>query len=121
MRKSKPYYFYDKIKFTVPIQSRADSLGRYRVRMEEILESVKIIKQVLNKMPETGDVKGLPIKLLGPNANPDPVMVSRELPERGGAHLHDPGQTETYPHITQVARICQPFGHVEIMRGCQVR
>ena len=84
VRKSKPYYFYDKVKFAVPVQSRADCLGRYRVRIEEIAESAKIIRQVLDMMPETGDVRGLPIGLLGPGADSDPVMVSRELPKGEG-------------------------------------
>jgi NADH-quinone oxidoreductase subunit D len=41
VRTSSPYYFYDKVKFKIPTQSRSDCLGRYRVRMEEIVESVK--------------------------------------------------------------------------------
>jgi NADH-quinone oxidoreductase subunit D len=57
---------------------------------------VKIIKQVLHLMPETGDVKGLAIKLLGPNANPDPVMVSRELPRGEGLIYMIPDKQKPY-------------------------
>jgi NADH-quinone oxidoreductase subunit D len=96
VRLSSPYYFYNKIKFKAPTQSRADSLARYRVRMEEIVESVRVIKQVLHKMPETGDVKGLPIKLLGPNANADPVIVSRELPRGEGLIYMVPDKQKPY-------------------------
>jgi NADH-quinone oxidoreductase subunit D len=95
-RTSSPYYFYDKVKFKVPMHTRADSLARYRVRMEEIIESVRIIKQVLDKMPEAGDVKGLPIKLLGPNANPDPVTVIRELPRGEGLIYMVPDKQKPY-------------------------
>jgi NADH-quinone oxidoreductase subunit D len=96
VRTSAPYYFYNKIKFKVPTQSRADSLARYRVRMEEIVESARIIKQVLHMMPEEGDVKGLPIKLLGPNANVEPVEVSRELPRGEGMIYMIPGPQKPY-------------------------
>ncbi|MDE1865960.1 MAG: NADH-quinone oxidoreductase subunit D [Candidatus Micrarchaeota archaeon] len=96
VRASEPYYFYNKIHFKVPTQTRADSLARYRVRMEEIVESVRIIKHALNMMPEKGDVKGLPIKLLGPNANPDPITISRELPRGEGMIYMVPDKQKPY-------------------------
>ncbi len=83
-RRSKPYYFYEKVKFNVPKGSRGDNFDRYRVRYEEMLESISIIRQLLDMMPEAGDVQGMPIKLIGPNAKPDTVMISRETP-RGEA------------------------------------
>jgi NADH:ubiquinone oxidoreductase subunit D len=72
------------VKFKLPIGFKSDSYDRYRVRYEEMFESIRIIRQALDLMPETGDVKGLPIKLIGPNANPDPVQISRELPRGEG-------------------------------------
>jgi len=95
-RKSKPYYFYGKVTFAVPVQSRADCLGRYRVRMEEIRESARIVRQVLDMMPEKGDVKGLPVSLDGPDADPEPVLVSRELPRGEGMVYMVPGKQR--PH-----------------------
>jgi len=87
VRKSSPYYVYDRIKFDVPLGIRGDNYDRYRVRYEEMLQSTRIIRQLLDQMPQTGDVKGMPIKLIGPNANPEPVIVERELP-RGSAMIY---------------------------------
>lgn len=122
-RRSKPYYFYDKVRFSVPVQSRADSLARYRVRMEEILESVKIVKQVLEMMPEKGDVKGLPIKLLGPNANPDPVIISRELPRGEGLIYMIPDKQKPYrislrspafANLSALSKLCEGVKFADI-------
>jgi NADH:ubiquinone oxidoreductase subunit D len=86
IRKSKPYYKFDKIKFSVPTMVNGDVYDRYKVRYEEIFESIKIIRQCLQAYEslENKDVLGLKIKLVGPNAKPDPVLVSRELPRGEG-------------------------------------
>jgi NADH-quinone oxidoreductase subunit D len=115
-RRSKPYYFYDQVKFTVPIQSRADCLGRYRVRMEEIHQSAKIISRVLEIMPDIGEVKGLPIRLAGPNANTEPVIVSRELPRGEGLIYMVPGRQKprrislrspSFSNLSALSKVCE--------------
>lgn len=95
-RKSKPYYIYDKIKFNVPTGRIGDNFDRYKVRYEEMMQSIKIIKQALEMMPETGEVKGMPIKLIGPNAKTDTVIVSRELPRGEGMVYMVPDRQRPY-------------------------
>ncbi|WP_341786840.1 NADH dehydrogenase (quinone) subunit D [Rickettsia endosymbiont of Cantharis rufa] len=56
LRKSNPYDVYDEMDFEVPIGKNGDCYDRYFVRMLEMYESVKIIKQCIEKMPE-GEVK----------------------------------------------------------------
>jgi NADH-quinone oxidoreductase subunit D len=56
IRKSEPYSSYDKFTFAVPIEQEGDVWARYRVRMNEMRESAKIIQQALDGMPE-GPVK----------------------------------------------------------------
>ena len=96
VRKSKPYYIYDKVKFIVPTRNSGDSYGRYRVRYEEMHQSISIIKQALEMMPKEGDVLGAKIKLRGYDANPAPVMVSRELPRGEGMIYMVPGKQSPY-------------------------
>jgi len=45
------YYFYEQIDFDIPIGDRGDAYDRYMVRMEEIRQSIRIIKQVLANIP----------------------------------------------------------------------
>lgn len=51
IRKVKPYHNYDEMEFEVPTFENGDIYDRYRVRMEEMKESRKIIKQALEKLP----------------------------------------------------------------------
>ncbi|HUY70006.1 MAG TPA: NADPH-quinone oxidoreductase [Candidatus Baltobacteraceae bacterium] len=96
VRTSDPYYVYDKVTFRVPIGSKGDCYDRYKVRYEEMLQSIRIIKQVLDLMPETGDILGLPIRLIGPSAKPDPVLVRRELPRGEGIIYMIPDKQKPY-------------------------
>jgi NADH-quinone oxidoreductase subunit D len=56
LRKSQPYDVYDKVDFDVPIAKHGDCYDRYLVRIYEMYESLKIIKQCLDKIPP-GPVK----------------------------------------------------------------
>jgi len=50
-RKDDPYSVYDKFDFDVQTQSAGDCFARYKVRMNEIRESVKIVRQAIEMMP----------------------------------------------------------------------
>ena len=52
IRKSEPYSSYDKFDFKVPVETSNDVWSRYRVRLQEMRESAKIITQALEGMPE---------------------------------------------------------------------
>ncbi len=52
LRKADPYYFYDQLKFDVPIGSTGDVYDRYLVRVAEMRESLKIVEQVAKNVPE---------------------------------------------------------------------
>ena len=52
LRKAAPYSSYDHFEFKIPIGTVGDNYDRYRVRHAEIYESVKIIEQALDGLPE---------------------------------------------------------------------
>ena len=56
LRKAQPYDNYDKIDFNVPVGTNGDCYDRYLVRVGEMRESLVIINQCLNKIPE-GSIK----------------------------------------------------------------
>lgn len=58
IRKVQPYYFYKDVDFEVPVGHRGDPYDRYLVRMEEMRQSLKIVRQVLDNLP-TGPVQSL--------------------------------------------------------------
>jgi len=51
LRKAQPYMVYDRMKFEIPIGKNGDCYDRYLVRMEEMRQSLKIIRQCLAEMP----------------------------------------------------------------------
>jgi NADH-quinone oxidoreductase subunit D len=52
LRRAQPYLAYDQVDFQVPVYEEGDVYARYRVRMEEMRESVKIVEQAMRRMPE---------------------------------------------------------------------
>jgi NADH-quinone oxidoreductase subunit C/D len=56
VRRAHPYGFYEKFDWDVPIARDGDNLARYLVRMEEMRQSLKIIRQALDIFPEKGPV-----------------------------------------------------------------
>jgi NADH-quinone oxidoreductase subunit D len=66
-RKQEPYSSYEKFDFEVPTQTESDVFARYQVRVEEMRQSARIVKQALEGMPE------------GPHTADAPKVV---LPER---------------------------------------
>ena len=56
LRKAQPYDVYDQMDFDIPVGLTGDCYARYLVRMEEMRESNKIMRQCLEKMPD-GPVK----------------------------------------------------------------
>jgi NADH-quinone oxidoreductase subunit D len=51
MRKSEPYSSYEKFDFDVPTRTESDVYARYQVRIEEMRQSTRIVKQALEGMP----------------------------------------------------------------------
>lgn len=52
VRKRHPYAAYDKVQFNEVTRTEGDSFARYMIRMDEILESLDIIEQLIDNIPE---------------------------------------------------------------------
>lgn len=66
LRKTQPYEIYDKLTFDIPIGTNGDCYDRYLIRIEEMRQSIKIILQVLNEIPE-GPIKINDKKITNPS------------------------------------------------------
>ena len=93
LRDFEPYARYNDVEFEIPTRTEGDNLARYYVRMEEMQESIRIIRQCLDKLPK-GPVRTDNAKQAYPSK--DEVYYSME------GMIHDFMMTDT--------GICPPEG-----------
>jgi NADH-quinone oxidoreductase subunit D len=53
IRKEEPYELYDEVEFDVPVSTTCDAYGRYKLHMQEMRESLKILKQLIPMYKES--------------------------------------------------------------------
>ncbi len=75
LRKSNPYDIYEELDFKIPIGKTGDCYDRYLVRVEEMYQSLKIIEQCYNKIPDGA------IKTDDPRISPPPRAKMKESME----------------------------------------
>lgn len=122
IRKDEPYLVYDRLDFDVPVGAVGDNYDRYLVRMEEIRQSMRIIRQCIEQIPGGSvrvDLSGRPLTgaemvdsakmgmtadLLLRTVRPDPTLDGAE---KSRAHLINadqktvvlPAKEDTYGNI----------------------
>lgn len=67
IRKTEPYEVYDRLDFDVPVYDEGDCMARYRVRMDEMCQSARILEQCFRDLPE-GDIATKMPKVFRPPA-----------------------------------------------------
>ncbi|HET6351000.1 MAG TPA: NADH-quinone oxidoreductase subunit D [Coriobacteriia bacterium] len=82
VRRDRPYAAYDEMHFDIPVASEGDCYARYLVRMEEMRQSIRIIRQCLDGMPE-GDHMGKIAKVFRPPAGEAYAAVESPRGELG--------------------------------------
>jgi len=60
LRRADPYSIYDRFEFDVAVRYHGDVYDRYLIRMDEIRQSIRILKQVVQQMPEGPIQEGKP-------------------------------------------------------------
>lgn len=95
LRRAKPYSLYDRFEFDVPVRRNGDCHDRYLIRLEEIRQSLRILKQALAQFPSGGETMGKVPRVIRPPAGE--VYVGIESP-RGeiGCHIVSKGKQEPY-------------------------
>ena len=95
VRKASPYSVYDRFDFDVPVGLDGDCWDRYYLRVQEVYQSVRIIEQALQQLPEGDVASSLGRRLLRPPAGE--VYLRAENP-RGelGVYLVSDGTDRPY-------------------------
>ena len=105
LRKDDPYSIYDRFDFDIPVGENGDCFDRYLVRLQEVRESVKIVLQALDQLPEGPILPERMPRLLRPAAGE--IYMRCEDP-RGeyGVYIVSKGQTQPYRVRIRSASFC---------------
>lgn len=95
LRKDETYLVYDRFDFDVPIGEEGDTCDRYMVRMEEMRQSLRIIEQALDQLPE------------GPVNVDDPRFI---LPDKKAVYESIEGLMNHFKHVMDGVQV--PAGEV---------
>jgi NADH-quinone oxidoreductase subunit D len=98
IRRNDPYSSYQDFDFKIPVETAGDCYARYRVRMQEFRESIKIVRQVLVGLPE-GPISSRPgLKSVGQVRIPKGEAYARVEGPRGevGCYLIADGGPKPY-------------------------
>ncbi|MCD6249637.1 MAG: NADH-quinone oxidoreductase subunit D [candidate division Zixibacteria bacterium] len=115
LRKDDPYSIYNKFDFDVAIRWNGDCYDRYLVRLDEIRQSLKIITQALDGLPE-GDVRAKVKAKFKPPAGEVYVRIENSRGEMG-VHLVSDGSTKPLRVKTRGGSFNQLQYLPEIVRG----
>jgi NADH-quinone oxidoreductase subunit D len=94
IRRAEPYGIYDRFDWEVPVRFGGDAYDRYLVRVQEMRESVRIVRQALRDIPQ-GEIRGRMPKILRP---PKGEAYARIEGPKGeiGFYLISDGSTSPY-------------------------
>ncbi|HWO56483.1 MAG TPA: NADH-quinone oxidoreductase subunit D [bacterium] len=122
LRKDEPYLVYDRLDFDVPVGAVGDNYDRYLVRMEEMHQSIRIIRQCIKQIPDGPvrvDLTGRPLSgaemvdsakmgmtadLLLRTVRPDPTLDGADRLHARRVNVNDksvvlPPKEDTYSNI----------------------
>jgi NADH-quinone oxidoreductase subunit D len=118
VRKEAPYEVYDRMQFDVPVFTEGDCFARYQVRLEEMRQSVRIIRQALRGMPG-GEIRArVPMTMKAPRGQ---VYVRTES-SRGdlGIFLVSDGGETPYRVKIRAPSFSNLYALTEMMKGWKI-
>jgi NADH-quinone oxidoreductase subunit D/NADH-quinone oxidoreductase subunit C/D len=115
VRRADPYSIYDRLDFDVVTGTQGDVYDRYLVRLEEMRQSIKILKQIVRDIPEGPILTGKPVyqvrvpageaygRVEGPKGELGYYVVSNGKPNPVRYHVRAP----SFINLTSLAESCR--------------
>jgi NADH-quinone oxidoreductase subunit D len=118
LRKAQPYSGYEKYDFEIPTGQNGDNFDRYTVRVEEMRQSVRIIRQAVAALPEGPILAKVP-KVIKPPVGD--VYVSIEAPKGElGYYIVSDGSTQPYRVRVRPPSFVNLQALTKMAQGCLV-
>jgi len=116
VRRADPYSLYKRFDFNVAVRHNGDVYDRYLIRLDEIRESMRILRQVLDQMPAEGEIQaGKPVyqvrvpageaygRVEGPKGELGFYVVSNGSPNPWRYHVRPP----SFINLTSLGEMCK--------------
>lgn len=116
VRKDEPYAAYDEMQFDVPLGAAGDTYDRYLVRMAEFRQSIRIIRQAMEGLPE-GPILGKVPRLIKPPAGETYHAVESPKGELGFYIVSDGKSTSPYRFRVRPPSFCNLQALPRLVRG----
>ena len=118
IRRAEPYMVYDRLDFDIPIGDRGDSWDRYYVRIQEMYQSIRIVRQAMEQM-QSGPVMAKVRQIARPPKGE--VFAHAENP-RGefGVYLVSDGSDKPYRVKMRPPSFCNLMALQHLMRNAYV-
>ena len=116
VRKDEPYAAYDEMEFDVPVGTAGDTYDRYLVRMEEFRQSLRIIRQATEGLPE-GPIVGKVPRLIKPAAGETYHAIESPKGELGYFIVSDGKSTNPYRFRVRPPSFCNLQALPRLVRG----
>ena len=119
VRKDLPYSIYPELQFDVPVGTRGDNYDRYLVRMEEFRQSLRIIRQATEGIPE-GPIVGKVPRLIKPAAGETYHAIESPKGELGYFIVSDGKSTNPYRFRVRPPSFCNLQALPQLIKGHMV-
>jgi len=118
LRKDDPYSIYDELEFSICVEDGCDCWARYRVRVREMRESCRILRQVVSRMPENGEILSKKVPRNPPKGE---IFVRTEDPRgEAGMYLVSDGTNRPYRIKIKSPMFVNMSALPEMLRGYKV-
>ena len=116
VRKDEPYAAYDEFEFDVPLGTKGDTYDRYLIRLEEFRQSLRIIRQAVDGLPE-GPVMAKVPRLIKPKAGETYHAIESPKGELGYFIVSDGRSTNPYRLRVRPPSFCNLQGLKPLIIG----
>jgi len=116
VRKDEPYAAYDEMEFNVPLGTRGDTYDRFLIRMDEFRESIRIIRQAVEGVPE-GPIMGKVPRLIKPPTGETYHAIESPKGELGYFIVSDGKSTNPYRFRVRPPSFCNLQGLKRLVTG----
>lgn len=116
IRKDEPYAAYNEFEFDIPLGSRGDTYDRYLVRIEEFRQSLRIIRQAIDGLPE-GPVMGKVPRMIKPPAGETYHAIESPKGELGYFIVSDGKSASPYRFRVRPPSFCNLQALRQLVRG----